>query len=114
MLELLAVEGVSIAAIYICPHTPESGCECRKPKPGLVLKAAASLDFAARDCWVIGDKACDTELGNCIGAATLLVRTGYGVRTELMCVASNGVVDDLCAAATFIQERVANRIAVTA
>ena len=115
MIQLLGREGVRIDGIYVCPHSPEDGCECRKPKPGLVIQAAKSLNFDATECWVIGDKTCDVELGNRVGAATLLVRTGYGSYSELtMAAASDGVVDDMCAAARFIQERIESRILVIA
>jgi len=78
VMELLAQTGCVIDAIYICPHTPEDNCDCRKPRTGLVQQAAADLNFDAADCLIIGDKACDIDLGRALGATTCLVRTGYG------------------------------------
>jgi len=78
----LAAEGVELAAIEVCPHRPDEGCECRKPRPGLALRAAARLGFDPARAVVIGDKACDVGLGRAIGATTILVRTGYGAREE--------------------------------
>jgi D-glycero-D-manno-heptose 1,7-bisphosphate phosphatase len=78
MLELLAQSGASLEGIYVCPHAPEDGCDCRKPRPGLALRAAADWQFDPRTAVVIGDKACDIDLGRAIGAQTILVRTGYG------------------------------------
>lgn len=71
--QLLAAEGVGLDGIYLCPHTPETGCECRKPRPGLVEKAARELDFDPQQCFVAGDRSCDVELGRRIGATTFLV-----------------------------------------
>ena len=74
----LAAEGVTLDAIYVCPHTPEQSCNCRKPETGLVLKAAGDLKFEPREAVVIGDKPCDVELAEKIGATSVLVKTGYG------------------------------------
>ena len=75
---LLTHQGASLDAIYVCPHLPEQGCDCRKPAPGLARQAAHDLGADLRRSFVIGDKACDIELGKRVGAATFLVRTGYG------------------------------------
>ena len=80
--ELLAVEGVEMDGIYFCPHTPEDDCRCRKPRTGLIELAAKELDFDPQACFVIGDKACDIELGRRVGAKTFLVRTGYGTQVD--------------------------------
>ena len=71
--------GAEIDAIYVCPHAPEDDCDCRKPRIGLVLKAAADWGFKPSDCLFIGDKACDIELGRALGGSTILVLTGYGM-----------------------------------
>jgi D-glycero-D-manno-heptose 1,7-bisphosphate phosphatase len=78
MFELLALDGVRLDGIYHCPHHPEDGCGCRKPATGLVKSAERDFGFSARDGIVVGDKACDIELGKQLGATTFLVRTGYG------------------------------------
>lgn len=79
--ELLGAAGVELDGIYVCPHGPNDGCPCRKPREGLVLTAARELGFDPRTAFVIGDKAGDIELGRRVGAHTLLVRTGYGTKT---------------------------------
>ena len=78
--ELLEAEGVHLNGIYFCPLTPADNCPCRKPRAGLLELAAQELDFDPRACFVIGDKPCDIELGQGIGATTFLVRTGYGAQ----------------------------------
>lgn len=79
--EMLRAESVAFDAIYVCPHRPDEGCECRKPAPGMVLTAVRELAFEPRACFVIGDKPSDVELATGIGATSLLVTTGYGQET---------------------------------
>jgi len=76
--EALEAEGVSLAAVYVCPHTPEDDCSCRKPKTGLLERAAQDNEFDPEDAFVIGDNACDIELGRRVGAKTFLVLSGCG------------------------------------
>ena len=100
---LLAAEDVLLDRIYVCPHTPDDRCACRKPEPGLLEQAAAELGFDARSSFVIGDKPCDVELGRRCGATTFLVRTGYGAEYAASgTVAADYVVDDLPGAAETI------------
>lgn len=107
MSELLAKYDVKLDGIYFCPHSPEANCECRKPKPGLLLKAAAELGFEPRASVVIGDKACDLELGHAVGAETILVQTGYGAKLgdDQRRLAGYNVAD-LAAAADVIEQQV--------
>lgn len=103
MIDLLENNGCSVQAIYVCPHKPEDACECRKPKPKLIFRAARELGFRPADCFVIGDKACDIELGRSVGATTLLVRTGYGAEhAQNGCACPDYVVDNLSEAAEVI------------
>ena len=78
LLELLEREGVDLDAIYLCPHTPEESCSCRKPLPGLIQRAARDLGLDPAHSFVIGDKACDVDLGLVVSATTFLVTTGHG------------------------------------
>ncbi|HEY1722196.1 MAG TPA: HAD family hydrolase [Magnetospirillaceae bacterium] len=80
--ELLAPDGVSFEGIYFCPHGPDDHCRCRKPLPGMVEQASRELGFDPTEAFMIGDKGIDIELGHNVGAATVLVRTGYGAETE--------------------------------
>jgi histidinol-phosphate phosphatase family protein len=59
----------------LCPHTPETGCECRKPRPGLVLSAARALGVPAERCVVIGDIGTDVAAARAAGARAVLVPT---------------------------------------
>ena len=114
MSELLTAEGVRLDGIYFCPHRPEDDCDCRKPRAGLIKTAAEELGFDPQAGVVIGDNVCDIELGRRIGATTLLVRTGYGAEVASRAsVEPDVVVDDLSAAAQFIQRRPAPQEAST-
>lgn len=101
---LLAAEGIHLDGIYFCPHTPEDACACRKPMTGLLECAAQELDFDPGATFVIGDKPCDIELGQRVGATTFLVRTGYGaaVAADAM-VRPDYVVDGVWEVAQMIE-----------
>jgi D-glycero-D-manno-heptose 1,7-bisphosphate phosphatase len=82
----LARAGAHLDGIYVCPHHPTEGeppyrarCECRKPQPGLLLRAAAELGLDLARSTMVGDKASDLVPGRAVGAATVLVLTGYGL-----------------------------------
>lgn len=77
---LLLAYGVRLDAMYFCPHMPDATCACRKPKPGLLMRAAADLDLDLGRGAVIGDNVCDVELGQALCLPTFLVRTGHGLR----------------------------------
>jgi D-glycero-D-manno-heptose 1,7-bisphosphate phosphatase len=100
--QLLVGEGVRLDGVYVCPHLPDDDCACRKPRLGLMEKAAKDLGFRLEDSIVIGDKACDIEMGRAAGALTFLVRTGYGTQAENE-AAADFVIDDLAAATAAIR-----------
>jgi D-glycero-D-manno-heptose 1,7-bisphosphate phosphatase len=101
---LLAADGAYLDGIYVCPHTPEDGCLCRKPNTGLAEMAAKDLGFDLGAVFVIGDKQSDIEMGQRIGATTILVRTGYGAAVAgSRAVRPDLIVDDLKAAAQTIE-----------
>lgn len=76
MKEELAKYNAWIDAIYVCPHHPDEGCECRKPKPTLFLQAAEEMKIALNLSYMIGDDAKDIEAGKTAGCKTILVTTG--------------------------------------
>lgn len=85
----LQAGGARLDGIYYCPHHPSAGeppyrrdCDCRKPKPGLLHRAASELGIDLARSFVVGDRLADLELGWAVGAGTVLVRSGYG-RGEL-------------------------------
>jgi D-glycero-D-manno-heptose 1,7-bisphosphate phosphatase len=81
--------GARLDAIYYCPHHPTVGeppyrldCDCRKPRPGLIRRAAHELRLDLARCWMVGDRYSDTELARNAGVRSAFVLTGYG-RGEL-------------------------------
>ncbi|MEP6714347.1 MAG: HAD-IIIA family hydrolase [Terriglobia bacterium] len=100
--QLLEARGVRLEAIYCCPHTPDDRCTCRKPAPELALDAARDFGFDPGQVWVIGDKPCDIELANCVGARSVLVRTGYGAKHEASGLRAGHTADNLLEAAKHI------------
>ena len=101
--ELLRAEGADIDAIYVCPHTPEANCACRKPASELLQRAAHNFGADLKEAFIIGDKLSDIEMGRRVGATTLLVKTGYGRQTANQDGAKpDYLVDDLLEAAQVI------------
>lgn len=75
----LAVDGARVDAVYCCPHSTKDGCECRKPLPGMLLKARADFDIDLCRSYVVGDAgAWDMALARKVGSKAVLVRTGLG------------------------------------
>ena len=87
---LLGAEGAYLDAIYFCPHHPHKGyagevpelkidCDCRKPKPGMLLKAAQDFNIDLSQSWMIGDGENDVKAGQAAGCKTALIGSeGYG------------------------------------
>jgi D-glycero-D-manno-heptose 1,7-bisphosphate phosphatase len=78
MLNEIARNGGRVDAVYYCPHTPSDRCDCRKPKPGLLLKAARELDIDLARSFFIGDAISDVEAALAAGCTPLFVQTGLG------------------------------------
>jgi len=89
MADMLRAQSARLDAIYYCPHHPIEGvgpyrmeCNCRKPKPGMLDRAARELNIDLSQSFVVGDKITDLETGYAVGCKTVLVRTGYGLGSE--------------------------------
>ena len=87
--DLLASGGARIDGWYYCPHHPQGirdeyrqACDCRKPRPGLLKRAAADLDLDLTRSFGVGDRWHDVEAATAAGAKGILVRTGYGRAQE--------------------------------
>jgi histidinol-phosphate phosphatase family protein len=76
MLDDLEKEGVTIDAIYHCPHSPDNGCDCRKPKDGLFKQALMDFNIDLKNSWMIGDEQKDVEAGEKAGCKTYLLSKG--------------------------------------
>jgi D-glycero-D-manno-heptose 1,7-bisphosphate phosphatase len=78
---LLNELGVFIDGIFFCPHGPDDGCQCRKPKPGLMHEIADRLAVDLNNVPAIGDSLRDIQAAQAVGARPILVKTGKGIRT---------------------------------
>lgn len=83
----LAEQGAFLDAMYYCPHHPEAGvgeylqvCNCRKPKPGLLQRAANDFHLNLAACALVSDRSVDIGMAQNLGLSTALVLTGYGQR----------------------------------
>lgn len=81
MRDTVAAEGGEIKGIFFCPHSPEEGCDCRKPKSGLIDQIQQALNTDVSGCYIVGDSARDLVCGVQRGCLPVLVRTGKGERT---------------------------------
>nr|WP_027714500.1 D-glycero-beta-D-manno-heptose 1,7-bisphosphate 7-phosphatase [Desulfuromonas sp. TF] len=113
MQRVLETVGAAVDGIYVCPHHPVEGvgeyrreCDCRKGRPGMLLRAAREHGIDLSRSYMIGDKIADVEAGEVAGCLPLMVLTGYG-KTESAKISSDRVrrFADLVDAADFILAR---------
>jgi D-glycero-D-manno-heptose 1,7-bisphosphate phosphatase len=119
----LAAADARLDGVYVCTHHPGAGeppyraaCDCRKPQPGLLRRAAAELDLDLPASVMVGDKLSDVAAGHAAGAAGVLVLTGYGRgewehRGAGAGIRPDRVVSDLLEAAQWAIERAPARAA---
>ncbi|WP_038056157.1 D-glycero-alpha-D-manno-heptose-1,7-bisphosphate 7-phosphatase [Thermodesulfobacterium hydrogeniphilum] len=74
----LSKKGVILDDFFICFHHPDERCNCRKPKPGLILQALEKYPIDLKKSYLIGDKIIDIETAKSLGIKNILVLTGYG------------------------------------
>jgi len=107
--EEIAAAGGKVAGWYHCPHHPdypgaEAQCDCRKPLPGMLHRAAHELGIDLASSWMIGDKIADMQAGLAAGCQTILVKTGYGETEAAAASQGQTVLADFRAAAAHIIE----------
>lgn len=94
---LLDGAGASLDAIYVCPHHPDDGCECRKPNRGMIDQAVRECGVNLDRAYLIGDHIRDIELAKRIGVRSVLVTTGVVPPQEAENLNTSGPVPDLVA-----------------
>jgi D-glycero-D-manno-heptose 1,7-bisphosphate phosphatase len=115
MADTLASAGARVDGWFHCPHHPAAvipelrvTCDCRKPQPGMIHRAARQLEIDLPRSVVVGDKIADVGLGRAVGARSILVRTGYGeaelVRHQGTIPGASYVAHELMDAVTWILE----------
>ena len=83
MLRSIRAAGGQVDAVYYCTHTPEAGCRCRKPRAGMLRKAARRFSISLEQSFVIGDNVTDIQMGKSARCRTVLVLTGVTGRNHL-------------------------------
>jgi histidinol-phosphate phosphatase family protein len=101
---MMAAERAEPDLILYCPHTSEEGCDCKKPKPGMLLEAARRLGLDLARSWMVGDSPADMAAGRAAGCRTILVLEGaYPERvTQARAERPDCVAPTLAKAAEFI------------
>lgn len=82
MHKAVAQAGGRIDAVFFCPHTPEAGCNCRKPKSGMIEEIAARYNADLTGVPSVGDSLRDLQASAALGAQPILVLTGKGQKTQ--------------------------------
>jgi D-glycero-D-manno-heptose 1,7-bisphosphate phosphatase len=82
ILKLFADQGATFTAAYLCPHHPNDNCECRKPKPGMLLQAAKEYQLDLARSIFIGDNLTDMQAAEAAGVKGIFIRTGLGAEQE--------------------------------
>lgn len=75
VLEMLEPSGIKILKTYVCPHSPEDKCDCRKPKPTMILDAIKEFNLDPNSLYMVGDRESDINAGINAGVKTILVKT---------------------------------------
>ncbi len=97
---LVAGQGGELGLVVYCPHGPDEGCACRKPKPGMLKTIAAHYGADLAECWFVGDSLGDLQAAQAVDAQPVLVKTGKGLQTLAKDLPVNTLIfDDLAAIA---------------
>ncbi|NQD95751.1 D-glycero-beta-D-manno-heptose 1,7-bisphosphate 7-phosphatase [Pseudomonas sp. CrR25] len=98
--QLVAEQGGELGVIVHCPHGPDDGCDCRKPKPGLLQAIAAHYHTELTGVWFVGDSSGDLNAAGAVDCQPVLVKTGKGRQTLTKPLPAGTLVfDDLAAVA---------------
>jgi len=94
------VKKLPLDDIFVCLHGRNDNCECKKPKPGMLLQAAKKWDIDLASSYIVGDGKGDMEAGRAAGCATILIKTDYNEGTE-----ANMYIDNLAEILTVIKKQ---------
>ena len=87
--EELQARGADFGALFYCPHLPDDGCDCRKPRPGLILRAASECGLDRQSSFTVGDQESDVQAGKSAGTRTVLLSDKHGSFESADFTASN-------------------------
>jgi len=102
MLNIFKENGIRIDRVYYCPHHPDLGCDCRKPKPGMLEKATKDFSINVDESWFVGDKVRDIKTGQAFGVRMIGVVGLEEDRETLEKANPNYVVDNFLEAVEII------------
>ncbi|WP_425327446.1 D-glycero-beta-D-manno-heptose 1,7-bisphosphate 7-phosphatase [Pseudomonas nitroreducens] len=98
--ELVAEQGGKLGMVVYCPHGPDDGCDCRKPKPGMLRQIAQHYGVDLKGVWFVGDSRGDLDAALAVDCLPVLVKTGKGERTLAKTLPEGTLVfDDLATVA---------------
>jgi D-glycero-D-manno-heptose 1,7-bisphosphate phosphatase len=93
----LEPRGVGVSGFYYCPHqTDDPACDCRKPKPGMLLRAASELDLDLSRSWMIGDSPSDVAAGAAAGTLTAYIGSEAEPGATLRAVSLKAAAAEIC------------------
>ena len=101
-LEEVAAQGGRIRSVYYCTHRAEDDCQCRKPKPGLLLEAQAEHHFSFQETFLIGDSESDLLAAQAVGCPAIMVSNAPPPSLEKLPHAPQVIVSGLLAAAAYL------------
>ncbi|SDT57208.1 D-alpha,beta-D-heptose 1,7-bisphosphate phosphatase [Pseudomonas cedrina] len=97
---LVAEQGGEVGLVVYCPHGPDDGCDCRKPKPGMLKIIAEHYKVPLAGIWFVGDSLGDLEAAKAVDSQPVLVKTGKGEKTQAKNLPVGTLIfDDLAAVA---------------
>ncbi|MDW8842435.1 D-glycero-beta-D-manno-heptose 1,7-bisphosphate 7-phosphatase [Pseudomonas carnis] len=97
---LVAEQGGEVGLVVYCPHGPDEGCDCRKPKPGMLKIIAEQYKVPLAGIWFVGDSLGDLEAAKAVDSQPVLVKTGKGEKTQAKNLPVGTLIfDDLAAVA---------------
>jgi D-glycero-D-manno-heptose 1,7-bisphosphate phosphatase len=97
---LVAEQGGEVGLVVYCPHGPDEGCDCRKPKPGMLKTISEHYNVPLAGLWFVGDSLGDLEAAKAVDSQPVLVKTGKGEKTQAKNLPVGTLsVDDLAAVA---------------
>ncbi len=82
VIDMMGRSGVKVLKTFMCPHSVDDGCECRKPKPKMLIDAIKEFELKSSEIFMVGDRKSDIEAGLAAGCKTILVKTANEVQPE--------------------------------
>lgn len=104
--DYLRAHGIKIEEVFCCPHANEDNCECKKPKPYFLNKAALLYDLDLSRCFIIGDHPSDVQCGVNAGATPVYVLSGHGRKHRNELLSDTKISENLLEATMFIKSTI--------